>query len=449
MQRTWPLWLFCLLLAVCVGCDDKRTVITILGENSGNLQSMRLNKDVYEQSQNVTLDFKGNSFEETLQKANDDFISRTGYYDIVLEYNVAISSFVRNNYVYTKDELTNGFLPSDKEFEDDIFDAAWHEIGWYYRPVKKMLSDSPVAVGYPFAANTMLLVYNQEMFKDPDRRAAYRKLYGDSLDVPRTWEQFKNIAKFFTDTAHHTYGLCMTGADKGWLYYEYCAILYGMGGAVFKKDRGWEGNSTTLLMLDSPAALKATEFYDSLSSYNCPHDFLETGAEQQSVYMKDGNIAMAIMWSDYLYKFTFDAGGKNVDTRFGFAPLPGGKSPLAGGVFYVNRQSDHAKEAMQYIMSIMKEPYQVMLTKKGLCSALRSVYEDPEVLKIPYARALKTSLENGVYMFEAGPECGLVQDVITKYMGSSWRRGNASGALASACKEIREGRDSIYRSFQQ
>jgi multiple sugar transport system substrate-binding protein len=446
-----PLWLFCLLLAASAGCiDDKRTVITILGENSGNLQSMRLYKDSSGLDPNVTLDFKSNSLEETLQKATDDFNSGTGYYDIVLEYNLAISSFVRNNYVYTIDELTDDFTRSDLALQEDFFDSAWHEIGWYYRPVKKTLSNIPVPVGYPFAANTMVLVYNQDMFKDEERKAAYRKIYRDSLAVPKTWKEFKRIAAFFTDPARKTYGLCMTGGDNGWLYYEYCAILYGNDGAVFKKNRGWEGDSTTLLMLDSPNSLKATEFYDSLFDYNCTTDYLKTGVAEQLEYMKQGNVAMAIMWSDYLYKFTFDAGGKNVDSRFGFAPLPGGKSPLAGGVFYVNRQSDHAKEAMQYIMSIMREPYQVMLTKKGLCSARKSVYEDTNVLKIPYARALKKSLENGVYMFEAGPESGLVQDVITKYIGLSWlRRGHVSEQLASACKEIREGRDSIYRSFPQ
>jgi ABC-type glycerol-3-phosphate transport system substrate-binding protein len=217
---------------------------------------------------------------------------------------------------------------------------------------------------------------------------------------------------------------------------------------VFKKDRGWEGNSGTPLTLDEPAALRATAFYDSLAQDNCPYDFLNTGAEEQAAHMKEGNIAMAIMWSDYLYRFTYDAGGQNVDTRFGFAPLPGGKSPLAGGVFYVNRNSEHAKEAIQYIMSIMKEPYQVMLTKKGLCSALRSVYDDKEVRKIPYADALRQSLEHGVYMFEAGPESGLVQDVITKYMGLSWRgKITPPEALAASCRDIRAGRDSIYRSF--
>jgi ABC-type glycerol-3-phosphate transport system substrate-binding protein len=229
----------CLLLAGCAGCNEKRTVITILGENSGNLQSMRANKDSCERSLRITLDFKGNSFEETLQKANDDFVSGTGYYDIVLEYNLAISSFVRNNYVYTKDELTNGFSRSDREFEDDIFDSAWREIGYYYKLKNKMLSAPPVPVGYPFAANTMLLVYNQELFKKQE--AAYLKKYGDTLGAPRTWRQFKQIADFFTDTAQNTYGLCMTGGDGGWLYYEYCSILYGMGGVCLKKTGAGKG----------------------------------------------------------------------------------------------------------------------------------------------------------------------------------------------------------------
>lgn len=56
----------------------------------------------------------------------------------------------------------------------------------------------------------------------------------------------------------------------------------------------------------------------------------------------------------------------------------------------------------------MQPDKQIALTKQGLCSPLKSTYEDDEVMQIPYAEALKKSLEQGAYFFEAGPECDVV-----------------------------------------
>ena len=54
--------------------------------------------------------------------------------------------------------------------------------------------------------------------------------------------------------------------------------------------------------------------------------------------MKNGNVAMAIIWSDLAYDL-IKLKNNNFDERFGFAPIPGNKSGLAGGSFFINKQS--------------------------------------------------------------------------------------------------------------
>ncbi|MBS1661845.1 MAG: extracellular solute-binding protein [Bacteroidetes bacterium] len=420
--------------------------MTILGENSSNLQAMEALKGNYEKDSNVKIDFKPNTFEDAFNKANQDFANGTGIYDIVLQYNFSLSSFVRNGYVYNIDELSKDISTEQKQFENDLFPNAWQEVGYYYKN-PAVPSEGTIKIGYPFAANTMVLVYNREMFENADNKALYKKTYKEELTVPTDWQQYRRVAKFFTNPGKKTFGVCLQGAGGGWLYYEYCDFLFGMGGTVFEKQRGWEGEANTPLKITSPEAVAATDFYKSLKPYNAGN-FTAIDATEQTKLMKNGNIAMAFVWSDYLYGFTFAEGGK-ADDQFGFTTLPGSKSPLAGGCYYINKKAKHPQEALKYVISLMQNQNQVALAKKGLCSPLKSTYDDPEVQKIPYASALKNSLQRGVYMFEAGPESDLVNQALTNYLQQLWAdKLTTKEALEHASEDIIKGREEIYKKLK-
>ncbi len=434
-----------IFLISCNSNNQKHVTLTVLGENSSNLQAMEALKEDYEKNSDLKIEFKPNTFEDAFSKANQDFSNKTGLYDIVLQYNFSLSSFVRNGYIFNIDELSKDVPSSQLSFESDLFQNAWQEVGYYYKNPSN-ISEGIMKVGYPFAANSMLLVYNKEMFDNSENKAAYKKKYDEELTVPTDWEHYKRIAEFFT-TPNKTWGVCMQGAAGGWLYYEYCNYLFGMGGTVFEKQRGWEGDANTPIKITSPEAIAATNFYKSLKPFNAG-TFTTIDATEQTKLLKKGNIAMGIVWSDYLFNFTFDEYG-TIDKRFGFAPIPGSKSSLAGGSFYINKQSKNPQEAVRYVMSLMQASNQIALAKKGLCSPLKSTYDDPEVLKIPYATALKTSLERGVYMFEAGPESDLVSQTITNYLQQFWDdKLSAEDALTKAYEDISKNRVDIYKALK-
>lgn len=439
-----------LLAFGCTSGKKEPVTITVLGENSSNVQAMAALKGLYEAKENVRIDFKPNTFEDAFNKANQDFANKTGLYDIVLQYNFSLSSFVRNNFVYTLDELYKEIPDSLKVFESDIFPNAWREVGYYYKDPSNP-SAGDVRIGYPFAANTMLLVYNKEMFESNSEKDLYRKKNKEELEVPTDWDHFRTVAEFFSKadktTGTKTFGVCLQGAAGGWLYYEYCTFLFGIGGSVMMKEAGWEGTASTPINLDSPIAVQATNYYKGLKSYNAGN-FTTIDANEQVRILKEGKVAMAFVWSDYLFGLVYDADGK-IDDRFGFAPLPGNKSPLAGGCFYINKQSKHPAEALKYVINLMQKKNQVELTKKGLCSPLRSTYDDPEIHAIPYAAALRSSLERGVYMFEAGPESDLVSQTITNYLQQFWEdKLLAEQALSKAKADIVKGRDEIYANVK-
>jgi multiple sugar transport system substrate-binding protein len=414
--------------------------LVVLGEDSSNLNAIATLAPSYTKQTGVALSFDKSAFDVAYQKANQDLMQGTGLYDILMQYNFSLASFVNNNWVVPLNELqqTDPNFASQRAFESDLFSNAWHEIGYYRK--KDQLEEQ--AIGYPFAANTMLLVYNQEHFENSHIKAQYRKRFSRDLVVPTDWVGFRELAEFFTSLDAGVYGVAMEGANGGWLYYEWATVANGMGGGVMHKDRGWQSDPTIAIKLDTPENIAATNLYVGLKRSNMGDFYSVSGAEQRQI-MEGGKVAMALMWSDYLWPLVQSPGG----ARFAFAPTPGQHSGLAGGSFFVNRMSRFKKEAAEFILYVMQKDQQVELMKKGLCSPLRSAYSDPTVLAaVPYAKALYTSLDRGKYFFEAGPDSELIQNVITNCVQKIWRGDiDAPAGLREATYELQDKRAKLFK----
>ena len=460
MPHTISRYLTCALIvaALISGCGKSSKEIVILGEDSANINAMEQLRASFESTGTTKLRFEKVSFDDAETKALQDFFNKTGNYDIVLQYNFLLSSFVRNEYVSPLAELKKGVSAEDLAFENDIFPVGWKEVGYYYK--KPFSPDSEIEpIGYPFALNTMLLVYNKKMFADPQAKLAYADRHnGQALEPPRSWEDLQSVAEFFTtnkspgDRSLQTYGIVLEGAADGWLYYEWMNFLFGQNGQLMNKQFGWMGGGNTPVLVDSPAAIAAAKAYLSLRAYNAG-DFFTTKPEQQIERLMSGKVAMAIMWSDYIPDLIQLS--KPEDKRdstandFGFAPIPGNVSMLAGGSFFVNKNSKNKDEAFRYIIHLMQKKSQVELAKKGLASPLDSVYDDPGVKSLPYAAALRASLRRGVYMNEAGPEANAIRSVIEKYIQAAWKNEiDVEVALRKAKAEIEASRDKVYYQLQ-
>jgi len=439
------LFLTLALIVLFGACAQKKeTALTILGENSATIQAMQFFKTDYESKHPVKLDFKPNTFEDAFTKGNQDFANKTGQYDIVLQYNFSLSSFVKNAYVYKLGELKSKSNDSHYEFENDIFENVWREVGYYYADPRNPDENSVEPIAYPFAANTMLLVYNKDLFNDPAQKKAYKLKYGEELKAPTDMNSFKRVAEFFTQPDKGLHGVSLQGATGGWLYYEWCAFVQGFNGKVLDKDHGWRGNASTPVLLATPEVTAATSYYISLKPYNAGNFTTVDGVEQRNI-IKQGKVAMGIIWSDYVWGLLDDGNGK-MDGRFGFTPTPGTKSMIAGGSFYINRQSKHSDAVFQYVKYLLQKETQVKMLQRGLCSPIKSAYDAAEVQNIPFVPALKASLERAVYMLEAGPDADLINNTITTYVQKAWGgQVSVKNGLKMAKEEIERERTKFYQ----
>lgn len=442
-MKKYILFTFSFLLLFSCKFSQKEEKISVIGENAANLQAMMaLEKDYEKNHSEIDLDFKPNNYDDAFNKSNQDFANGTGLYDIIMQYNFSLSSFVENNYVYPLDILLKNVPDSLKSFEKELYPRAWKEVGFYSSGDKQTMTK----VGYPFASNTMILAYNKTLFNDPIQKNAFKLKYKKDLLPPTTWKDVYEVASFFTQPKNKIYGICLQGAANGnWLYYEWMNFLFGNGGMVMNKDYGWQGDKETKILLRSKESLEAIKMYKSLKPFNYG-GFTNIDAYEQIKVFKDNKIAFSFIWSDLAYSMIAKPNGQ-FDTNFGFSVIPGGKSILAGGSYFVNKKSKHPDKALKYILDIMQRSEQIKLTKKGLCSAMRTVYDDPEVAKIPYSQALNKSLERGVYMLEAGPDATIISEIITTYLQKYWNDElTAEKALEAMQNEIEVGRRKIFSS---
>ncbi len=416
----------------------KADTLSLLGEDASTMQALETVKSGFESTNGVKVTLTKNAFEILQQKANADLSSGSGLYDVILNVNSSLATYVHNHWVYTLSDLVRiDPTLADPAFQKDLFQATWHEVGFY--PTEP--GAKAEAIGYPWAANTMLLVYNKRLFEDPANKEAFRKKYQKDLAPPTQWQDYQQVAEFFTKPSIGQYGTVLEGASGGWLYYEWVNFAYSMGGGVMKKSYGWEGDASTPLILDSPETIAATKFYVGLKPYSAG-DFLSTGQNEEVEMMRKGNVAMAIIWSDTLFPMIHSPGGD----QFGFAPIPGDESQIGGGIFYVNRKSNHPKLAAKFLKFYFQPDTQKELILHGVCSPVRSVYDDPGVAsQIPYAHALQQSLDRGVYMTEAGPDSDAVQEEVTTAIQKIWRgQSSVEDGLHSAQLSLQKKRQLIF-----
>ena len=87
-----------------------KPTIVVLCEDTSNTQAMQRSKGYFEKREGIAVEYDLNSFEVAGQKANQDLSNGTGLYDILLQYNFSLASFVLNDWVLKIDDF-NKVLP--------------------------------------------------------------------------------------------------------------------------------------------------------------------------------------------------------------------------------------------------------------------------------------------------------------------------------------------------
>lgn len=213
-----------------------------------------------------------------------------------------------------------------------------------------LLADAKVGdkvIGMPAWANTEIVFYRKDLFDKPEEKEAFQTKYGYALAPPTTWQQWRDIAKFFTRDTDGDGKVDFWGTNTiGTFSEEWMAhvLQAGSPGVILDKDSN--------VIIDNEAHRKALEFYIAphCVDHSVPENVNEIGwGEAQNLFYQ-GKTAMMKFWA-HAYKMT--PADSKVSGKVGVAPMLAGDAGIASipGPWYnvVPSTSQHKEAAKKFI----------------------------------------------------------------------------------------------------
>jgi multiple sugar transport system substrate-binding protein len=112
--------------------------------------------------------------------------------------------------------------------------------------------------GLPLQANALVAMYRTDLFENADDMAAFESEHGRALAFPETWDEFTDVAKFFTRPDQNLYGTTLMPGNGDWATDDFKTLLAAWGG------NGYMVSDDFTLAFNSPEGVDALTYYASL-----------------------------------------------------------------------------------------------------------------------------------------------------------------------------------------
>ncbi len=202
-------------------------------------------------------------------------------------------------------------------------------------------------VGMPIFTNSEILFYRTDLFNDDDNKADFEATFGYPLAPPTTWEEYTDVAEFFTRDTDGDGQIDLYGTDvKGAVETEWLATVSQAGASQMVLDP-----ATGEVTIDDADHLAALDFYTSLLPYAPAGASQLDWAGSQNLFYQ-GQLAMMRFWGHAYRQTPADAA---VSGNIGAAPMIAGPGGIAGvpGAWYLSvptagTKQDAAKEFIAF-----------------------------------------------------------------------------------------------------
>src|SRR5205823_1921474 len=141
----------------------------------------------------------------------------------------------------------------------------------------------------PCETDAVGFVYRKDWFDDPKEKVAFKAKYNRELAIPKTWEEFRDVAEFFTRPAEKTFGCAiLTGR-------EYDSIVMGIQQFIWDWGGSW-GDPKSMKVVgyaNSPESVAGVQFAKDLLKFS-PPDGDRFSYDKTLESFKNGSAAMAM-----------------------------------------------------------------------------------------------------------------------------------------------------------
>jgi multiple sugar transport system substrate-binding protein len=317
------------------------------------------------------------------QKLSVDLASKSNEYDVIVV--PAEQELVDNGWVEPLTKYVTDAKIADPNLKLDDFIPA----------LLQVMTNDGVLYGFPWKPDAMVYYYRKDLFNDEANKAAFKEQYGYDLAPAKTWEQYFDIAKFFTRPEENLYGSLFMGMNHLQLSNNVQTRFYGTG--LYWFDENYKSN------LNTPEFKKVLEsFRWELQNTTPPGTENWEWPETNTAFLS-GMAAQHVTWpglSKMVETPEGDWGKSEVVGKVGWTTVPGWKegkpATMAGGWWtYVSSFAKEKVAAYKFIEFITSQEGEHLKIATG-CDPARQSNFNMLAKENPFMEVFGDSLGIGV-----------------------------------------------------
>ena len=246
-----------------------------------------------------------------------------------------------------------------------------------------------VILGLPYHDGPEVLIYRKDLFEDPQEQAAYMAEFGMPLSLPSTWDDFHQIARFFTRPEQNLYGTVFAAFPDGHnTVYDFFLQLWTHDGNLFDAD----GH----VQIVTSQAQSALEFYRTMikDTSTVHPDARDMDSVKSGLAFANGEIAMMINWFGFAAMCeTIPESRVKGNVMIGQIPHDANSATASLSSYWtlsIGVGSPHQELAYRFLKFCASAPIDKMLTLEGGIGCRKSTWQDTEVNEvIPFYNQLE------------------------------------------------------------
>ncbi len=291
--------------------------------------------------------------------------------------------------------------------------ADWPD-GWH-PAMQKLVYQVGSLIGIPWHDGPQMFIYRRDIFEEESHSAQFESRYGWRLDVPKTWEQFRQVAEFFTHPENDEWGCICAGYTDGHNnVYDFLIQLWSRGGVLLDEEYR--------PCFDSPEGVAGLTFLRDLYRDFMPPAALSLGSVEAGDYFAKGNVAMMWNWCGFAAVCEMPE-YSNVVGKIGLAPLPQDVSLNIYWAMTITSGCVDKEAAWAFMRHISGAECDKVTSMVGANGTRLSTWRDPEVrAKYPHYEIIE-QVHGQTRTLPAIPEYTLINDCISGAVDAVLHRG--------------------------
>ncbi len=232
-------------------------------------------------------------------------------------------------------------------------------------------------LGMPVWTNSKTMQYRKDLFEDPKEMEAFKKEYGYELKPPTNWQEYRDVAKFFTrdtnsDGQIDLYGTGVLGKNNGDSVASWLDHSLQAGASRLVVDEDGKANVNTKPYVEALDFLVKVLREDK----SAPEGALNMASDEIAELFWNGKMAMMLEWGHFFVPSN-DATKSKVAGKVGTAPMIGGEAGIGvvpGPWYQVIPASTKKQEIAKEYVKFLFERNEQFLEVIGV-AARKSIFD--------------------------------------------------------------------------